>query len=143
MVKTYSRAVQNLFSNRYKKKANTQFDVLKQKPNGWIYIPSRKNRLVTPQNNNTFVYYDNRSAAELEYVAYKKEKERITTLASTFEQRFLSALELDLMRQDYSPEEIYNYIENLMYNDDEEDDDGYNPDDCSDDSDGSYDDYCY
>ena len=97
MEMNYTNAVKNLFSNRYKKAAKTPYDVLRQKPKGWIYIPNRKNRNAY---NPAIMYYDNRSAGELEYLKSKREDDRLATLAATFQDRFLSTIELELLRQD-------------------------------------------
>ena len=120
----YKNAVKNMLENRRKRKANNPFHKLRNYSKGWIYIKNNK--------KGGIKIYDNRTIQEIEY---DEEKEINDSLWLTFVEhmdRRVKHKRLELLRDNYSEEEVEYCIENLINEvfDDEENEEDENDTDC-------------
>ena len=120
----YKNAVKNMLANRRKRNANNPFHKLRNYSKGWIYIKNNK--------KGGIKIYDNRTIQEIEY---DEEKEINDSLWLTFVEhmdRRVKHKRLELLRDNYSEEEVEYCIENLINEvfEDEEDEEDENDTDC-------------
>jgi hypothetical protein len=102
----YKNAVKNMLATRRKRNAKNPFRKLQNLPKGWIYIKNNK--------KGEIKFYDNRTIQEIEY---DEEKEINDSLWLTFVEhmdRRVKHKTLELLRDNYSEEEVEYCIENLI-----------------------------
>jgi hypothetical protein len=120
----YKTAVKNLFQKKKKKDPSNPFCILKQLPKGWIYLP---------RDDKKVKYYENRTEEEIADFEYELESKRKSQIAIQYIKKFVQDMTLKMRCENFTDEEINDYIENLFQ--EEEEDGEYSEEDNDDDYD--------
>lgn len=107
----YKTAVKNLFQKKKKKRTTSDpFCILKQLPKGWIYLP---------RHDKTTKYYENRTKEEIEEFEHELECKRKNQIAMQYIERFIQNTTLKMICENFTDEEIHDYIENIFEEEEE------------------------
>jgi hypothetical protein len=106
----YKTAVKNLFQKKKKRSTSNPFCILNQLPKGWIYLP---------RHDKTTKYYENRTEEEIAEYKNQLEAKRIVDISIQYIEKFLKDTIMKMRLENFTDEEINDYIEYLFQEEEE------------------------